>query len=93
MIPLITREISFGVNVSELVFGVDLFDLDFWCTQKMIPVIKCEVDLGQYVSELAFCVNVFGFDSRVQIDSIEQPKKEQLCGFWKHVSLSGFFPL
>ena len=79
--------------MSELDFGVDLFDLDFWCTQKMIPVITCEVDLGQYVSELVFCVNVFGLDFRVQIDSIEQPKKEQLCGFWKHVPLSGFFPL
>ena len=29
MIPLITREISFGQNVSELVSGVDVFDLDF----------------------------------------------------------------
>ena len=28
MIPLITREISFGWNVNELVFGVDVFDLD-----------------------------------------------------------------
>ena len=30
MIPLITREISFGQNVSELVFVVDVLDLDFW---------------------------------------------------------------
>ena len=30
MIPLITREISVGQNVSELVFGVDVFGLDFW---------------------------------------------------------------
>ena len=29
MIPLITRETSFGKNVSELVFGVDVFGLDF----------------------------------------------------------------
>ena len=29
MIPLITCEISFGLNVCELVFGVDVFDLDF----------------------------------------------------------------
>ena len=29
MVPLITREISFGQNVSKLVFGVDVFDLDF----------------------------------------------------------------
>ena len=30
MIPLITRETSFGQNVSKLVFGVDVLDLDFW---------------------------------------------------------------
>ena len=29
MIPLITCKIPFGQNVSELVFGVDVFDLDF----------------------------------------------------------------
>ena len=29
MIPLITCEMSFGQNVSELVYGVDVFDLDF----------------------------------------------------------------
>ena len=28
MIPLITCEISFGQNVSKLVFGVDVLDLD-----------------------------------------------------------------
>ena len=28
MIPLITCETSFGQDVSELVFGVDVFDLD-----------------------------------------------------------------
>ena len=30
MIPLITCEMSFGQNVSELVLGVDVLDLDFW---------------------------------------------------------------
>ena len=29
MIPLITGKISFGQNVSKLVSGVDVFDLDF----------------------------------------------------------------
>ena len=29
VIPFIFREISFGQNVSELVFGIDIFDLDF----------------------------------------------------------------
>ena len=28
MIPLITCEISFGLNLCDLVFGVDVFDLD-----------------------------------------------------------------
>ena len=31
MIPLITCEISFGYDVSKLVFGVGVLDLDFWC--------------------------------------------------------------
>ena len=30
MIPLITCEISLGQYVCELVFGVIIFDLDFW---------------------------------------------------------------
>ena len=42
MIPLITREISFGQNVSEVVFGVDVFDLDFWVQINSIKQpIKC----------------------------------------------------
>ena len=30
MIPFITREIPLCQDVSKLVFGVDVFDLDFW---------------------------------------------------------------
>ena len=30
IIPLITREISFGQDVCELVFGVNVTDLDLW---------------------------------------------------------------
>ena len=30
IIPLLTREIPFGQHVFELVFGVNLTDLDFW---------------------------------------------------------------
>ena len=42
MIPFITCETSFGQNLSKLVFGVDVFDLDFgiqinWIKQS----IKC----------------------------------------------------
>ena len=29
IVPFITSEISFGQNVSKLVFGVDVLDLDF----------------------------------------------------------------
>ena len=47
-------------------------------TQKMIPLVTCEISLCQYVCELVFGVNVFDLD---------------LGGFWKHVSLQGFFPL
>ena len=42
MIPLITREISFGQDVCELVFGVDVFDLDFGVQVNSIEQpIKC----------------------------------------------------
>ena len=30
MIPFVTCETSFGKDVGKLVFGVDVFDLDFW---------------------------------------------------------------
>ena len=35
MIPLITREIPFGQNVSKLVFGVDVLGLDFGIDAKI----------------------------------------------------------
>ena len=42
MIPLITRETSFGQNVSKLVFGVDVFDLDLGIQINSIKQpIKC----------------------------------------------------
>ena len=42
MIPLITRETSFGQNVSELVFGVDVLDLDLGIQINSIKQpIKC----------------------------------------------------
>ena len=56
-------------------------------TQKMIPFITCEISLCQYVGKLVFGVDVLDLDFGVQIDSIKQPIKEQLCGFWQHVSL------
>ena len=42
MIPLITRETSFDQNVSKLVFGVDVFDLDLGIQINSIKqLIKC----------------------------------------------------
>ena len=42
MIPLITRETSFGQDVSELVFGVDVFDLDLGILINSIKQpVKC----------------------------------------------------
>ena len=38
MIPLITRETSFGQNVSKLVFGVDVFDLDLGIQETCLIV-------------------------------------------------------
>ena len=62
-------------------------------TQKLIPFITCDISLGQYVCELVFGVNVFDLDFGSKlILSNNLSNQEQLCGFWKHVSLSGFFP-
>ena len=43
MIPLITREISFGLDTGKLVFGVDVLDLDFWVQVDSIeqPMETC----------------------------------------------------
>ena len=48
MIPLITREISFGQNVSKLVFGVDVLDLDFGVQIDSIkqPIMRNSVSPG-----------------------------------------------
>ena len=50
----------------------------------MILLITCEISFGQDVCEYVFDVDVFDLDYGVQIDPIK--KKEQHCGFWKHVS-------
>ena len=56
--------------------------------QQMIPLITCEIPFGQDVCELVFGVDVFDLDFGVRINSIEQPTcQEQLCGFWRRVSL------
>ena len=56
--------------------------------QQMIPLITREMSFGQNVSELVFGVNVFDLDLGVQKWFYRITNQEQLCGFWKHVSLS-----
>ena len=46
--------------------------------KKKIPINTCEISLGKNVCELVFGVNMIDLDLR--------------SGFWKHVSLSDFFP-
>ena len=58
--------------------------------QQMIPLVTCKIPLCQNVSELVLGVDVFDLDFGVQINSIEQPNQEQLCGFWRRVSLQDF---
>ena len=60
--------------------------------KKMIPFTTCKISFGQYVCKLVFGVNMFKLVLRVQVDSVKITNQEQLCGFWKHVSLKGFFP-
>ena len=62
-------------------------------TQKMILFVTCEITLWSVCLRVVFGVNVFdlGFWGPNWFDQITN--QEQLCGFWKHVSLSGFLPL
>ena len=52
MIPFITCEIPFCQDVRELVFGVDVFDLDFWGPENWIeqPIKSNSVCSGDGVS-------------------------------------------
>ena len=59
----------------------------------MIPFITCEVSLGQYVCELVFLCQKIWFGSWGQDWFDRTTNQEQLCGFWKRVSFSGFIPL
>ena len=53
----------------------------------MIPFIACKIPFSQNVCEFVFGVDVFDLDFGVQINSIEQKNQEQLCEFWRRVSL------
>ena len=58
--PLISRETSFGQNVSELVFGVNLFDLDLGFAQRMFEhVPPCRRTTLLFVHEVSAIQLVF----------------------------------
>ena len=48
MIPLITGEVAFGQQISELVFGVNIFGLDFWVQVDSVkqPIMRDSVVSG-----------------------------------------------
>ena len=60
--------------------------------EKSVPLITCEIAFCQRVCELAFGVNIFDLDFGLQLDSVKQPIKAQLCGFGIRVSLLDFCP-
>ena len=57
--------------------------------QQMIPFFTCEIPLCQDVCELVFGVDVFDLDFPDLFD--RTTNQEQLCGFWRRVSLLDFF--
>ena len=61
-------------------------------TQKMIRYITCEVSLGQYACELVLSINVFIWILGSNLIRSYNESRATVW-FWKHVSLSGFFPL
>ena len=88
----------FAVTLSSPASSCVLFDIDLrllmelkWLmlkkTQKMIPFITCEISLCQFVCELALGVNVFDLDLGGPNWFYHGTNQDQLCGFWKHVSL------
>ena len=44
VVPFITGEITFGQDVCELVFGVNIFDLDFLGTKLILSNIQSSAD-------------------------------------------------
>ena len=59
-------------------------------TQQMNPLITCEIPFGQDVCELVFGVDVFDLDFGTPEKFDQTANQEQLCGFWKRVSLLDF---
>ena len=55
--------------------------------QQMIPFVTCEIPLCQDVCQLVFGVDVFDLDFRSPDEFDRTTNQEQLCEFWKHVSL------
>ena len=56
-------------------------------TQKTVPFITCAISLGQYVCELVFWCQYIWFESWDPNWFYQITNPEELCGFWKHVSL------
>ena len=54
--------------------------------QQMVPLITCVKFPFVRISASWFLVSMYLMSLGIQIDSIKQPIQE-LCGFWKHVSL------
>ena len=58
MVPLFTRETAFGQNVGELVFGVKVFDLDFWVEFDCQITNRAQLrGFGTRVSSSHFCAS------------------------------------
>ena len=55
--------------------------------QQMIPLITCEIPFGQDVCELVFWCRCFCFGFWGPDDFDRTINQEQLCDFWKRVSL------
>ena len=58
MIPLITCEISIGQHVCELIFDINVFDLDFDVQIDSVKqsIKRITVGSGPCVSSLHFCL-------------------------------------
>ena len=56
-------------------------------SEQMIPFVTCEIPLCQDVSELVLGVDIFDLDFGIQVKFDRTANHEQLCEFWRRVSL------
>ena len=87
MVPLITREITFGQHVSKLVLGVNIFDLDFGGSNNQANAILWALDTCPIVGLLSFSNHLdYRFTVFKNIKLGSDVRRFCVCGDMIHIS-------